>query len=322
MPIILFWIFIAGGQYYVGTDYPSYLQIFNGQGLEQFYDYGEYGFWWITKICFENGIKGQALFFVYYTIGFIFIFLFIRKSKIQYIWIFILLYITYTSLFNNQLNGLRQTISVYIGCVGALCVISKEYVRGLVLFLIAISFHLTSIIFLLFFLNKIIVGLTRKQLLVLLGVSLLCSFALSPNLLDEYVDILPIKYASLIENGEIEKNNPINIISKLLFFPIVLYAMLKMELMNLSNWERALFIWGILGFCIRTAFLGLSLVGRMGMGFLLFSIFPMYYLLVYLRKSNDKNPFYIIIAFLILYYFIKVVAFPIGEYDYHNFIFK
>lgn len=321
-PLILLWIFIAGGQYYVGTDYPSYLDIFYGHGIEQFRNYGEFGFWGVVTVCNQIGLKGQFLFYLFYAIGTIFIFLFIKKSKLDYIWIFILLFITYTSLFNNQLNGLRQSISIYIGGYGALLIIEKKRLKGLAYIILSISLHLTSIIFFVFYLTPTVYKLiTRKKMLLIMIISLILCMLLSPKILDNYIEILPIKYSELIKSGAVEKNNVINIISKLLFYPIYILSIINYNKLKISSFERTLYLWGIIGFAIRVSFLGLSLIGRIGMGFLLFSIFPLYYYLIYL-KSKSKITFYILILFLIGYYFIKVVAFPVGEYNYNNIIFK
>ena len=101
IPLIAIWIAICGGQDEVGTDYSSYLSIFNGEDWNTYESNNEYLFLFIIKICHLIGIKGQSIFYIFYSINFIFLSLIIKRFKSQQVFIFILLYIVVTSLFNN-----------------------------------------------------------------------------------------------------------------------------------------------------------------------------------------------------------------------------
>jgi hypothetical protein len=80
-PILFLWLFICGGQYDVGTDYFSYLSVFNGEGQELFIQKGEYLFYAFVVSCNYLGFSGQTLFFVFYGIGFLFLTLFVKRIQ-------------------------------------------------------------------------------------------------------------------------------------------------------------------------------------------------------------------------------------------------
>jgi hypothetical protein len=57
-PILCFWLIICGGQYDVGADYFSYLQIFNGERTELYLLKGEYLFYALVVFCNRIGLTG------------------------------------------------------------------------------------------------------------------------------------------------------------------------------------------------------------------------------------------------------------------------
>ena len=67
LPIFIVWILICGGQDNVGTDYPAYIRLFNGESLDRYEPVV-----FIVNACLSFGIKGQAIYFVFYAIGFFF----------------------------------------------------------------------------------------------------------------------------------------------------------------------------------------------------------------------------------------------------------
>lgn len=57
-PLLILWILISGMQYYVGQDYPHYIDIFNGKYIDRY----EPGFKAIIFLCHHFGIKGQSIY--------------------------------------------------------------------------------------------------------------------------------------------------------------------------------------------------------------------------------------------------------------------
>ena len=64
-PIVLVWVLFIGGQYAVGTDYFSYLYIFNGGNLYYLLGKGDFGFVQIVQFFNSYGIHGQSIFFLF-----------------------------------------------------------------------------------------------------------------------------------------------------------------------------------------------------------------------------------------------------------------
>jgi len=126
LPIFLIWLSICGGQYDVGTDYWSYYGFFNGEDFYKFRDSGEYLFAWIISLCNSLGLYGQSLFYVFYGINFYFFYLILKRIDLKYIFLFILLYITITGLFNNQLNALRQATAIYMGTYALILIVERK----------------------------------------------------------------------------------------------------------------------------------------------------------------------------------------------------
>ena len=76
-PLFSLWTLISGLQYYVGQDYPYYIEIFSGINNERY----EPGFKLIIQLCNIIGIKGQGVYFIFYAISFIFFALILYNIK-------------------------------------------------------------------------------------------------------------------------------------------------------------------------------------------------------------------------------------------------
>lgn len=72
-PILILWTLICGSQYYVGSDYPAYISLFLGNGLDYYSVGGEIGFVYFIKFFNWIGLKGQDLYYIIYFLSFVFI---------------------------------------------------------------------------------------------------------------------------------------------------------------------------------------------------------------------------------------------------------
>ena len=61
--MIIAWVLIIGSQYYVGTDYPTYLSLFKNIDSAKNED-TEFGFVYFVYLCNYLGFYGQDLFFI------------------------------------------------------------------------------------------------------------------------------------------------------------------------------------------------------------------------------------------------------------------
>lgn len=323
LPVFLIWLFICGGQYDVGTDYWSYYGFFNGGDIHQFRDSGEYLFAWIISLCNSLGLYGQSLFYVFYGINFYFFYLILRRIDLKYIFLFVLLYITVTSLFNNQLNTLRQATAIYMGTYALILVIEKKKWKALLFIVLSALVHRSAVILLVaFFVTRLVSRFSLKSLFVLLCISLCLSFVIRVEMLDFIAPYLSDVYASYITGQEGGDKSFVTQITKLIFIPFYLFALLRFKKMELTEREVTFFKWGFISFCLRLMVLNMSVVYRIFDYFLLLSIFPFYYYLRYLFRNNRRLVFVVIIFLLSVFYALKVTAFAYGEYLYESVYFS
>ncbi len=296
LPIFIVWILICGGQDNVGTDYPAYIRLFNGESLDRY----EPGFVFIVNACLSFGIKGQAIYFVFYAIGFFFLGLVLRRIDIKYVFIFILLYISVSGLFNNQLNILRQVITTYIGSYGVLLMLDNKKFRGSIIILLASSIHFCGLLFFLFFLNRIVAALNKRRML---------------NHLDF---LIPNIYIKFLNSGAIESRSFILKITKYLFVPLYLAALFKYDKdLVLSSTEQKLFKWGIVSLCLRLSLLNMTIISRASDVFLIVSLYPLLYYFRYLYLKH-KRRWGLAVCYVVGLYFAKVLLFPSAEYSYQS----
>ena len=321
LPIFAVWLFICGGQYEVGTDYTSYLSIFYGNDLDTYIDKHEYIFVGIVSLFNTFGIYGQALFYFFYALNFLFLFLIIKRLNVQQIFIFIILYITVTNLFNNQLNTLRQATAVYIGTYVAILILEERFRKGLLFILLAVFIHQSALVLLcLYGLNYIIKRLSYNILLICLFIAIGLSIVLKTDVLEFALSFLSEEYAWYLKGGMVEETGLLTKVTKYLFIPVYLLAWVNFRKNNYND-EMLLFKWGWIAFCCRISVMNLSIINRLFDYFLILSVFPLLLYLYHLFKTR-KNLLFVSIIFLFsLFYAIKVIIFARGEYLYNSIYF-
>lgn len=322
LPLLLLWLIISGGQDSVGTDYESYMYIFEGNQLDYYMEKHEYLFVAIVSLCNAIGIQGQALFYVFYGIIFCFLFLILQRFPQKQIFIFVVLYFTITNLFNNQLNGLRQAISIYIGTYAALLIFEDKKFKAFLAILVAMLIHQSAAILIIFYLFKSLTSrLFYKQLLICLLVAVGLSIVLKPSSVEFLAPYLPEAYMWHILGGAVEEKELMLKMTKYMFIPIYILALMQFKESKHSNWEKLLFKSGWIGFCFRLSLLNLTLVARIADYFLILSIFPILLYIDYLCRSHKTFLFVVILFFLSIFYCLKVTYFAHAEYLYNSIYF-
>ncbi len=323
LPVFVVWLVICGGQNDVGSDYWSYYGFFNGEEAYKFRDSGEYLFAWIISLCNSLGICGQAVFFVFYGINFYFFYLILKRVDFKYMFLYVALYITVTSLFNNQLNGLRQATAIYIGTYALLLIVERKRWKALLFIILSAFIHRSAFFLLMAFpVAKPVSGFSLKSLFVLLGISFCLSFVLRVEMLDFIAPYLSDAYAYYITGHEYEDKSMLLKITKLVFIPLYLCALFCFKQMELTERETILFKWGLVSFCLRLMALNMDIVYRIFDYFLLLSIFPVYYYLRYLIRNRHRFVFLVIIFLLSAFYALKTTVFASAEYLYKSVYFS
>lgn len=322
-PVWVVWLIICGGQYGVGTDYFTYYSLFREVDVEFYFVKNEWLFASIVELVRGLGLPAQSLFFVFYFINVFFFCKILYYLENRTTFIYVLLYISLSTVFNNQLNGLRQYCAVHVisYAIISFCY-NKSYIRYLLLVAVAGGFHLSAFlmfpfVFVIEYLRDKIVSRWLCVVFVIIGAifSVNDSFEWLTDLMSTY---LPSTYSSYI-GGELDSGmNQLNVITKLAFVPVYLLSITVYSHSKLNKLDSFLYLVGIVGYAIRLFFLGNIIFNRVSYYFLLISILPIYVYLKYLYNNKRKLESYMIIFIFILLYLLKTILFAGGEYLYQS----
>lgn len=315
LPIIIMWTVIAGGQYYIGADYPMYFSYFNhysGAPDSRF----EWLFAAITDWTIKAGFYGQGPFFVFAFLNACILFAAGKTAKLQHWGIYYLLILTVAVIFNNQMNAVRQTTGVCL-CFWAFLEFYERKWVGVILILIASGFHTSCLLCLVFVWIKPISDLGGKYPILLLVLSFGSAFI--DNATQDFnnwlLSNMPAYFKENTHYGEAYEDSEyghetsiIYRISKLLLIPLYWKSLMLVEKQLLTSRERNLFNLGFVSFFLRNILIVNTLTGRLSYYFWLPSIFPIYYLAVYYWQRKQWVNFFIVTAWCSATYFIKIAV--------------
>ena len=324
-PILLFWSILIGGQYGVGTDYFSYYEIFNGN-LRYVEDIREeYGFSYLVRFLNNINLYGQAIFIVIALIWVILLF-YIMKTGVsnKYLYIFFFIFIVFSGIFNNQMNGIRQYLAVYILTFGYCLWLNNKKKFGILFIITSVLFHTSAAIFIPIFLIYVLLYkkfYNKTFFLSILIIAIISCFYLNTSIFDR---ILPFfsTYEHYLNYNVIFERSIMLKITKLWYVPIFLLAIYHLNNYKFNSIERKLFFLGIIGFSMKLALSSIGLVSRFSEYMEFFSCFPLVYLIVYLIQQKKTLQQLFIYLYLLAPYALKVLFFPKGEYLYSFYLFN
>lgn len=319
-PIWSIWLIICGGQYNVGTDYFTYIDVFKNVDIDLFVNKGEYLFSLIIIIANQLYIPEQGIFYIFYFIGFVFLILIMLELDIKTCFIYILLYFTISNLFHNQLNELRQAIAIYI-CTYAVLLLNKD--RGILKFLLLVYcaslFHSSALFMLILLPFKKYQSISALQCYILLSFcSLFSVFGSFSWVLSIFDFAIPSYYKIYLGSAFDMSNSLMRVLPKLIWIPFYLFSISILNNNWLSKSDIYLYMVGFVSYALRLFFLQNIIFTRVGNLFVLLSVFPLYFYLKYLYESNQKGKFALISCTFVLFYMLKILLFPIDEYAYQS----
>ncbi|MDM1096707.1 EpsG family protein [Myroides odoratimimus] len=334
--VCILWTLILGSQNAVGTDYISYFSIFsNAKYLEYYKDVkAEYLFYFIVKACNYLSFNGQDIFYVFAFITSYLFFKIVRLVERKEVVVLTYLYLTVSTLFHYQMNGLRQSVAVFFFTIAILYYLKRDKKIFFLYFFLSVFMHKSAIIimpvFLLLSNRKILSFLERNLFKILILSSILCLLQLDfviekiLGLTGAFRNI--VDYSNYTDSEYIQDISLTNKLSKIMYVPIYWYIIdffyRKNNVFKLSEFERKLLVIGVVSFCLRNLFLISSITNRVGLFFLLFSTIPIMYLIRELRLKNFKLQITFIITYIFILYFMKVVVFPFEVYSYKSVLFS
>ncbi len=321
-PTIFWWCIIIGGQDHVGSDYENYLYFFKGGDLSYIYDRGEVFFAGFIDFCNNLGIVGQGVFFALALI-FVVILLYVIYAfwGSQYLWPFFFVFMTYSAVFNNQMNGIRQFFAVYLFTLGIVLLYRKKILWSVIPFFLMTVTHGSSVVILpciLFFYFFTVKGewvLSRKVLCLMLLGALILALSVPADLF-----VRGLSYFEQYSYYEevMEERGALQLITKIVYIPLLLYAILLFPKFDLSKKRRSLFCIGVMAFAIYFAFSGMSIVGRIGYYFQILMCIPLVELLMYLYMQRKRSAMCVVLLYLLIPYSLKVTLFAVAEYTYQS----
>ena len=323
-PIILFWFLLIGGQYGVGTDYFSYMFHFMDNG-GYFERKGDYLFATFVKFCNYIGMGGQGIFFALSLIWIIILLYVMQRivgSKNIYIYFFV--FVVYSGVFHNQMNIIRQYSAVYLLTLGGCFLYQKRYLFSIVLF-VAMCFVHSSSIALIPFIFIVYLFLSRVKKRFWLYMYVVCSIYFSIFFsIDFVVVFIPYfnQYADYLKGDGIEAVDLMGRVTKYIYIPLVLYSIHLFPRMNLNEFQKQFFVTGICAYSLKLAVLSMSLIGRLGRYYEILACIPIVFLLIHLKNHSRGSRFILILLYLFLPYFMKVVFFAVREYTYNSVFFN
>ena len=325
-PVVLLWCFLIGGQYNVGTDYFSYIDVFSGEKVAYLLMKGDYGFVNFVSFCNSIGLFGQDILLLISLIS-VLILLYAGRIfvKDQELFLFLFVFIVFASAFHNQMNAVRQYSAVYLYTLGGLLLFKKQYIWAIIPLFAAATVHSSSIAVLLLLPIILIIGKfvrKRRYLFAFLLIAFLLSVAFPESLLNNILSRFD-QYAYYADDGRLEVGgiSIINKVTKYIYVPLIIYAIYLFPHMRLTEEQKQLFVIGLCGYCVKIALMDITIVQRMGAYFEIFMCIPMTYLLIH-HLSYHRIRFPFLMVYLLLPYAAKVTLFAVNEYTYQSYFFR
>ena len=318
------WVVIIGGQYNVGADYFPYLYYFSSPTTAGRF---EPLFAFTSVFLYDIGLVGQYQFLFFAFVNALCFFIAIKKLNISRVMLFFFLFVTVSTLFNNQMNGIRQCVATFIVFMAFIEFYDSKIIAVLLIFLAA-GFHYSALVCLPFFFFREIVLFTTKKPRLLLLLTLIVTLLPLGEVANQYIfahmpDFIreETSYMAMYEGNDYV-NEQVGLhykLSKLLLLPIYYISLDLLNKNYLTDKERIFFLFGLLAFSLRCILLMNNLVGRFSYYFWLPSILPIYYYVKYLLDNKLQLKAVACLAYSSMAYFIKVIM-AVNEYKYEFFV--
>lgn len=301
----------------VGVDTSSYYRIFydiNGW-LDPRYFSWEPGFIFINQLVYWLHGNAEHAILVFSTINMIFIVAFLNKSSSN-IALSLILFIGLAYYF-LAFNIVRQSLAMSIICFSFSYLYEKKYITWGLYFLLALSFHFSAVIFLLYFVSKI----KKINHFVLLGWLISLIFIINPNLIGQVINIfsflVPSKYSTYTQLLDNSQSLRLRMLLSQIFFLLFYYSYRKMP----SSFEKQVLIISLYGVIFSNILTFSGYIARIAHYFSIFQIIALPIVINYLFKGRTRYFVNIILfIFISIFYFRSVLISSHGQYPYSTWL--
>ncbi|WP_375294815.1 EpsG family protein [Vibrio vulnificus] len=330
MPSFVILVLVSGFQNGVGSDYFSYMDIYNGDvdELTRFFLRGEYLFYYIFKFIIDAKLGEQTIFLVssFFNTLALFLFLYWLKKKGCKLCFIIFCFLVVTNIYHNQMNGIRQYMGLMLFPLMYTLLIDRKLVSYVFLSIIATFFHSTAVVGFLLLPMYFLFLKTHRRLVILLfflslGFYLLCSPLVDivvENYFKTYIHYLSSDYGAGL---------PISVtLTRVYYLPIFLFCLYVYY--KTCDDERiyndfigfGILVWAVT-YWMFILYISFGFFYRISVYYFIFYIFPLYYLYRYLVLHKKFFLLVFIAIYLFFPYFLKTIAFPKGVFLYNSIVF-
>lgn len=288
-------------RYDIGTDFLSYLNIYNNLDL---YTNIEPGYYLLNWILNQLGAPSQ---WIYVVTSFIFTYAIFKAYPQSRAWV--IHFAAFSLLLFFSFNGTRQALAIAFCLIAVFKFFKKEYVKFVVLILIGSSFHTSALVILLCGLLALIplrYSLKARTLPIVFIIAIALTFV-SVNLVVRYIEqILTLlrltQYSGYFTSGyfnAVDSGSGLAALVKILFSVYIITQTRPFLKMNPQYWFLILLTF----FYTISVILATNIVifGRMQMVFIISPILGLYFLpLLPQRNQFNKVVSLLFITFLLL----------------------
>ena len=325
LPPFLAYFLLSALQYNVGSDYFSYIYIYqNPWVMDKYFNSGEYFFYFSNLFLNYLDAPPQAIFFVFSFIQSFFIFYYFKEMKKKgfYLWLLFFIFFTVTNILHNQMNGIRQYAALTLLPIISVFLYEKKYCKFIIFTLIAMSFHSTALIFfgLIFFSVAAKYKFKRYFLIFIISIPFYLLIAkYTPIILDS----LDLRFSSYLGSEYFENSDYLVIITKVYYLPALLLFFHLYKKMNEFGNNYFSFVILIFSFTYWSFLMSLdiAILSRLSSYFWFFIIFPLYYVGFYFYQRSMVT-LYFYIFYLAAPYAAKVTFLAKNEFMYNSIIFN
>ncbi len=325
--------FVAGSQYAVGTDYFSYVYIFdNPIENERYFNKGEYIFFYLVEALNWLGFESQSLFYTVSIIQSFFVFYIAKKMKdndsrfLLVVWFFCFFCIT--NIYQNQLNGIRQYVAVVCLPIALFYLSNKKVFKSFLFFVFAVFFHSSSIVFLLVLPVVLLSNVNRLYSLFAFIVTPVF-YLYIPSFIEGLLGWFGSAYLHYLDSDLAASKGIMSVVTKLYYAPLYFiiayfYTKRRFDCVFTKQNFRFFNVGMIIFFATYWSFLStleLGILNRIFNYFVFFGIFPCYYVLAGALKEQRMYLFWFVVLYLALPYVAKITFLARAEFLYKSYIF-
>lgn len=326
-PALFVLIIFPSIQFGVGTDYYTYVDIYEWEfdQLERFFIRGEYVFYYIFKSIIDFKLGSQSIFIIASIFNMIMLMLFLTVlRKYGYsAWVLFFIFFVVTNIYHNQMNGIRQYMGLMIFPVLYIALLEKKYLIYFFLAIGATLFHKTAFISVLI-LPALLILRFPKNIKLALFVIIPFILIFVKSLVVYFVDNYFVAYSHYLTSSYGTGLDFSSLLTKLYYLPIFVYFwylyLKDPHTSSLKGMEFGIAIW-LLTYWIIILYLDFGFAYRISVYFIIFYLFPIYYVWKRMLFQGKLIELLLIILYLIFPYFLKVIFFPQGVFMYKSIFF-